>query len=172
MGKGNVASKQRFADRIRGKVTFGADASTAVFDVITTGMNLGQGDPYMWSLLGFSIMPRSGLSMPLQAANSKFTAGLLLGEHSAWVYPEETQYITGVGLTHSITTSGATWSHYPLVAPLSAPVPIFSNKLTVQIGAVNDATFNSLPWVYEITFIPMAANRTDVLEYLAAFGQA
>jgi hypothetical protein len=172
MAKGNVAPRQQFVDRIRGRLSFTADASAGVSESFKTGMNLGQTDPFMWSLLGFTICPNSVSSTPLQAANVKFMAQLAMGVQTGALDGDDPRVITTIRNTHSITTQGSDETNWPKVAAILYPLPVFCTDMTVSITGVNDAVQNSREYVYEIWFTPRAASKTDVLEYLAAFGQA
>lgn len=170
---GKMKRRDVFANRKRGVLTFGADATTVQVDAFETGMNIGQLDPYKWIILGASIGAVSytnGLANPA-IANTGFYAQLALGNQTGQVDPDDSQAISSVSFASDFDTSGANAVNLPLVFPILSPIPVFSKEITVSIRGTNSAAINSTAWYYEIWYVTAPIGQDEILEYMAAFGQ-
>lgn len=163
--------KQIYADRYRGRLSFGADASTTVYESFNTGMNVGRETAYKWTLLGATVGPANVDDVPTIASGGQFQAQLLIGTQTALVEVDDMQCISDVKLSNPLVTNGGAFQVFPLAFPILSPLPVFAQVITFAMKGANVAALNSKEWAYELWFMPTPTNETEMVEYLAAFGQ-
>lgn len=171
VAKKRTIRKQMYADRYRGRFSFGGDASTAVFESFNTGMNVGRETAYKWTLMAATIGPANTDDMAGMADNELFHAQLMIGTHTAFVEQDDMQCITDVMVCRDYVTSGGTLEQWPVVFPILSPLPVFAQTLTIGMQGTNLASQNSKEYAYCLWYVPTPTNETEMVEYLAAFGQ-
>lgn len=176
MGKKRAAvRKDVFVNRIRGRLAFGANAATAVFESFNTGMNVGTNDPMKWIILGAHISPNVGgtdnANFPEPAAEVLCTWQLMIGTQDAMLDCDDMQVVASGHKGQILTTSGATDYNWTIPLDIRHPIPIFAQTLTVGMRAHNVAAINSSNWYYEIQYLRASISQNEIVEYLAAFGQ-
>lgn len=165
-------TRDLYANRHRATLTFGADASTAIYETFETGMNVGQQNPMKWVILGASIQPKyNTVPAAIALTDVTFKAQILLGEQSAMVDPDDSKLITSCCFTFDIETSGGLNMIWPIVFPILSPLPVFSKQLTFAILGANKACLNSTAWGIELWYVTAPIAQEEIVEYLAAFGQ-
>jgi len=168
------SARERYADRYRGIITFGSDASTAIFETFQTGMAAKGMNRYAWLILGAHMQPNfaDGLgNVPDINTSAKMVFQLALGTQDAFLDGDDAQVIAQTSRTNQYTTNGGNDCTWPIVFPIMSPLPTFSNYITVGMQALNSAEYNSQEWIYEIAYVPIKIDSDDILEYLAAYGQ-
>jgi hypothetical protein len=172
--KASTVPAEAFANIAKKKMTFGADASTAIFDVIQTGMSVALASAsYKWVILGATFGPAAASDIPMIEVDGYLVAQLLTGERDAMVDDSDATCISSVQLSNSlIGAAGGGFMKWPLVFPILSPYPVFSNQITVGMKAGNLADFNLKDWVYRIVYVPAGmASEREAPELLAVQGQ-
>ena len=163
--------RQQFADRYRGRISFGSNASTAVFETFNTGMNVGARDPYKWVLIGACIGPNSSDDIPVLNDPCDYFAQIAIGTQTAFLNGDDMQVVTQVGWMGDVATSGGFACNFPYIFPVLSPLPIFASQITIGMQGVNGTSHNDKEWWYELVYVPSPTQPDEVVEYLAAYGQ-
>lgn len=162
--------REKYANRYRGRLTFGASAATGVQESFNTGMNIGAGSAYKWTLLAASIQPNTfaGLVVP---STFSLQAQLAIGNQTGMLDQDDMQCISTVARSTYVSAGGANAIDWPLVFPIHSPIPVFAQALTISLVGTNVATLNSIEFAYDLWYVTSPVNKDEMLEYLAAFGQ-
>lgn len=171
--KGSTQKRDQFVNRVRGRLAFGADPSTAVFESFNTGMNVGRSDPMKWIILGASVMPDalSATQVSFTAA-SELTVQLSIGTHTAMLNSDDMQVVAQGCRNWRIVTEGASFLEWPLQLHIPYPIPVFAQTLTIGMDGWTDGTgTDSVDFYYEIQYLRAGISQNEIVEYLAAFGQ-
>jgi hypothetical protein len=171
MPKRSTVRKERFANRYRGTLTFGADASVYQHDTFNTGMNVGQSSAFAWTILGVTIGPNDYTDIDEAANSGAFIAQLAIGAQDAIIDQDDMQAVSTKTMHASAAAGSSFFYEFPLVFPILSPIPVFAQQLTIGMQATNVALFNSDTWAYEIVYVQTPVSQQDIVEYLAAFGQ-
>jgi len=161
-----------FVNRVRGRMTFGADASAVITETFNTGMNVGRSDPMKWIILGAFISPN------VQSANSPAISNefnvrtqLCIGTQDAILDDDDMQVVSsGQKHYYGVTSGFEVWD--PTInLNIRHPIPVFAQALTIMMIAANVAEVNNTEWYYEIQYLRASITQNEIVEYLAAFGQ-
>lgn len=164
------AKREQFANRYRGRLSFGADASAAVFESFNTGIAVSGNNPWKWVILWCDIGPANVEDVPLTVDGGKFKSKLMMGTHTSMVEDDDMQCIAHVAHCNDISASGAVYAEFPMAMNIHSPIPVVSSVLTIGMVAINTAIYNSLEYSYEIGYMATPTTPNEVTEFLAAFG--
>jgi len=167
-----TAKRDVFVNRVRGRITFEAPATTEVFETFNTGMNVGRSDPMKWILLGAFMAPNGAqANAPAVTAEMGLHAQLCIGTQDAILDSDDMQVIADAWRHMQLTTSGGlVWDDRVKFA-IDHPIPVFAQALTIGIVGLNDVQLNGTEWYYEIQYLRASITQNEIVEYLAAFGQ-
>lgn len=159
---------ERYMNEWKVKMTFGADASVAVFEDFDTGMQAEQtGDVETagkkWVLFGGIYQPAAYADIPTITSGGKMLCQLLYGTQAAFQDRDSHLVLAAGSFASGYSTNGGNAQYWPGVLDILHPKPVFSYKLTVGLQAVNHANFNSQSWVITLFFGWAEATSSDIL---------
>lgn len=162
-------SRDVWANRARGILGFGApNAATGVFDTIQTHMNVGQAKPFKWIVIACSITPNDISAVPQTALAGSLFFQFMQGTHSAFLGSDDPQLICQGSFAHGMSTNGGAFAPFPVYGGISAPIPVFSHKLTFGMVAVDQAEYNVSNWGYEWVYLTAPLQEGELAELLMA----
>lgn len=171
-GKSSV-KRDVFVNRVRGRLAFGANPSTPVFETFNTGMNVGRTDPMKWIILGCTLQPDPlSATLPSYTSTSHLIAQLMIGTQDAMLNADDMQVVATGHKQWTAITSGLSFIDWPMSMNIPHPIPVFAQALTIGMDGVLDATgTDSVDFYYEIQYLRASISQNEIVEYLAAFGQ-
>jgi hypothetical protein len=162
---------ERFYNRHRQVLTFGADASVAAYVSFDTGMRANPGGAFKWVVVGAYAEPRIHPPIEIGAQGTHhFTAQLLYDEQTALKNADDALVIGSIHLSfQTITAVGTGFIVWPLAAPM-VPTPVFASKLTWVMQAQNLAGFNSASMVFTVLYGIAPISPEEIIEIAGAKG--
>jgi hypothetical protein len=171
MAKRRSASKDVYANRYRGRLSFGADASTAVYESFNTGISMTGMQPHKWDILWFSMQPAHADDAPVVCEDGTLEFQLAFGTHTALLEPDDMQCVaSGAFINDNVPNGGGGAYSFPIYAGIRAPLVCLSSVLTVLMVATNQTPFNSKEWMYEIGYLTRPTSANEAAEFFAQVG--
>lgn len=163
-------SKDVYANRYRGRMSFPASAATGVWESFNTGISMTGMQPHKWDILWCAFSPAHADDAPGHAANGYMEFQLCFGTQTAMLDPDDMQVVSHAIYDTDVTTDGATVHAFPIYLGIRAPLVCLASVLTVGMVGINTAAQNLKEWYYEIGYLTRPTSPNEAAEFFAQVG--